>query len=63
MPHRLHPVETVPVVVAVHPHCSVRLAGEVALPGCSRRWGGRTVVGCSDVGGGGGEAEVVDDGG
>ena len=53
----------VPVVVAVHPRCSVRLAGDVALPRRSRRWRGRTVMGCSGVGGGGDEVEVVDDGG
>ena len=61
----VHPVKTVrvPVVVAVRPRRSVRLAGDVALPRCSRRWGGRTVAGGSDFGGGGDEVEVVDDGG
>ena len=58
--HIVHPVKTVrvPVVVAVRPHRSVRLAGDVALP----RWG-RTVAGGSDFGGGGDKVEVVDDGG
>ena len=61
----VHPVKTVriPVVVAVHPRRSICLAGDVALPRCSRRWGGRTVAGGSDFGVGGDEVEVVDDGG
>ena len=62
--HIVHPVKTVrvPVVVAVCPRRSICLAGDVALPHCSRRWG-RTVAGGSDFGGGGDEVEVVDDGG
>ena len=61
----VHPVKTVrvAVVVAVRPCRSVHLAGDVALPRCSHRWGGRTVAGGSDFGGGGDEVEVVDDGG
>ena len=53
----------VPVVVAIRPRRSVRLAGDVALPCCSRRWDGRMVAGGNDFGGGGDEAEVVGDGG
>ena len=58
MPHRLHPIKAVHVlvVVAVRPRRSVRLAGDVVLPCCSCRWDGRTVAGGNDFGGGGDEA-------
>ena len=38
MPHGLHPIETlcIHVVVVVGPSCSVHLAGDMALPHCSR---------------------------
>ena len=55
MPPRLHPVEAMCVALSslsVRPRRSVHLAGDVALPRCSRRRGGS-----------GNEGEVVDDGG
>ena len=47
------------LLLSICPHRSVHLVGDVALPHCSRHWGGRKVAG----GGGGNEGEVVDDGG
>ena len=61
MPPCLHPVEAMCVALSslsIRPRRSVHLAGDVALPRCSRRRGGQKVAG-----GSGNEGEVVDDGG